>query len=101
LDDFGTGYSSLSQLNRLPLDELKVDCSFVSDIGLREDARKIIGGVVALAHSMGLKVVAEGVESRDQEEFLCRIGCDEAQGYYYAPPLSAPELATFVARWAA
>jgi diguanylate cyclase (GGDEF)-like protein len=99
LDDFGTGYASLSELNRLPIDELKIDRSFVVDLGTRLEAHKIVVGVVAMAHSMGLRVIAEGVETEQQEQLLRSIGCDEVQGFFYAPPMSADEFERFARDW--
>jgi EAL domain-containing protein (putative c-di-GMP-specific phosphodiesterase class I) len=99
LDDFGTGYASLRELNRLPIDELKIDRSFIADLGSRPEARKIVVGVVAMAHSMGIRVIAEGVETKEQEAILRRIGCDNVQGYLYARPMPANEFAHFVVGW--
>jgi diguanylate cyclase (GGDEF)-like protein len=99
LDDFGTGYASLSELNRLPIDELKIDRSFVGDLGTRLEAHKIIVGVVAMAHSMGLRVIAEGVETEQQEQLLRTIGCDEVQGFRYARPMPADEFERFAGNW--
>ncbi|MGE5117716.1 MAG: putative bifunctional diguanylate cyclase/phosphodiesterase [Betaproteobacteria bacterium] len=92
IDDFGTGYSSLSYLRRLPASELKIDRSFVMDLGGSEDARAIVDAVLKLAHAIGLKVVAEGVETERQRDILLELGCDEFQGYLFARPMSARAL---------
>jgi EAL domain-containing protein (putative c-di-GMP-specific phosphodiesterase class I) len=92
IDDFGTGYSNLALLHRLPLSRLKIDRSFIVDIDSRRSAQEICRAVCALASSLELKVVAEGVESSPQLEFVRGIGCDSVQGYVFAKPMRLPEL---------
>ena len=92
MDDFGTGYSSLSYLRRYPFDTLKIDRSFVSDITLDPKDRELVNATIAMAHGLGLTVVAEGVESEDELNYLNKRGCDLAQGYLFSRPLSATDL---------
>ena len=92
IDDFGTGYSSLSYLQRFPLDFLKVDRSFVETLGVHAGGEEIVSAVINLAHALGLKVVAEGVETAEQLEILRSLRCDFAQGFLFARPLPATDI---------
>ncbi|HUK01869.1 MAG TPA: EAL domain-containing protein [Steroidobacteraceae bacterium] len=96
IDDFGTGYSSLSQLSRLPVDELKIDRSFIMHAHERRDDVTIVMSTIELAHSMGLKVVAEGVENAEAWNLLRKLGCDFAQGYLISRPLPVADVMAFV-----
>ncbi len=96
MDDFGSGYSSLSSLKTLPLDILKIDRSLVCDLDENEVSKQITGAIVNLGKAMKLVILAEGVETEKQNEFLTDIGCDLAQGYYYSRPRSASEITTLL-----
>jgi EAL domain-containing protein (putative c-di-GMP-specific phosphodiesterase class I) len=91
IDDFGTGYSSLSYLKRFPLDVLKIDKSFIDDIPHSKDDMEIAATIVAMAHNLGFKVIAEGVETKEQLEFLRLKGCDSYQGYFKCRPIPIDE----------
>ena len=98
IDDFGTGYSSLSYLRRLPVDRIKIDRSFVADVTTSEDAAVLAATIVRLAHGLRLQVVAEGVETPEQAEFIAATGCDYAQGYHYSRPLGADDVPAYLFR---
>jgi EAL domain-containing protein (putative c-di-GMP-specific phosphodiesterase class I) len=91
IDDFGTGYSSLSYLKKLPIHEIKIDKSFVMDMLENENDAVIVRATIELAHNLGLKVVAEGVENAETLEALRNLGCDVIQGFYFSQPLSAKD----------
>jgi CheY-like chemotaxis protein len=91
LDDFGTGYSSLSYLKRFPLDQLKVDQSFIRDVTSNPEDAAIVKAVISIGNSMGLELVVEGVETLAQLEWLRRHRCEKIQGYYFSPPLPATD----------
>jgi diguanylate cyclase (GGDEF)-like protein len=97
IDDFGTGYSSLSLLKRLPIDGLKIDASFIRHLTTSRDDESIATAIVAMAHTMDLKVTAEGVETLEQLDLLRELGCDEIQGYFLSRPVPADELVHLLA----
>ena len=93
IDDFGTGYSSLAYLKRFAADTLKIDISFVRDMLSSSHDYTIVTTIIAMARSMGMKTVAEGVETVEQAQALAALGCDQAQGFYYGRPMSADDFA--------
>lgn len=97
LDDFGTGYSSLSYLKKFDIDYIKIDQSFVSNLGVETDDMALCEAIIVMAHRLGLKVIAEGVETQAQRDLLLRAGCDYAQGYLFSIPLEADEFSAFLA----
>lgn len=101
IDDFGTGHSSLSRLRHLPASQLKIDRSFVADLNTGPEAQTLIKAIVAMAHALGLRVVAEGVETEAQRALLAQLGCDELQGYLIARPMRAADVPAWVAAQAA
>jgi EAL domain-containing protein (putative c-di-GMP-specific phosphodiesterase class I) len=98
IDDFGTGYSSLGQLKNFPIDTLKVDRSFIRDIATNAEDKAITEAIIAMGKTLSLTVVAEGVETMEQEAFLREHACTEMQGYYFSRPVPAGEFATLLAK---
>jgi two-component system CheB/CheR fusion protein len=92
VDDFGTGFSSLSSLRRYPIDELKIDHCFIDEVGSNPDDRAITQTILAMADTLGLSVVAEGIETQEQVDALHHLGCPTGQGYFFAVPLSVEEM---------
>jgi EAL domain-containing protein (putative c-di-GMP-specific phosphodiesterase class I) len=92
IDDFGTGYSSMSYLKRLPVDTIKIDKSFVDDIALGSSDNAIIEAIIALSKTLGYSIVAEGIETAEQESFLTKASCDLGQGYLFSRPVSCNEI---------
>lgn len=99
IDDFGTGYSSLAYLKRLPITTIKIDKEFIGDLSRDPDDAAITSTVITMAHSLGLNVVAEGVETQAQLQFLCAQGCDEIQGFWLSRPLDAHACLAFIRQW--
>jgi EAL domain-containing protein (putative c-di-GMP-specific phosphodiesterase class I) len=98
IDDFGTGYSSLSLLSEIPVDTIKIDQSFVTNVAKRPEPGRLIRAIQSLANDFGLRTVAEGVEDLDQLEALERLECQAAQGFYFARPQPATQLAELLGR---
>jgi EAL domain-containing protein (putative c-di-GMP-specific phosphodiesterase class I) len=98
LDDFGTGYSSLSYLRRFPIDRIKIERAFVAEVNASRGGSALTSAIIAMAHSLGLDVVAEGVESPGQEAFLVERGCDEYQGFLFSPAVPPEEFVRFLRR---
>ena len=96
IDDFGTGYSSLSYLRQLPVNRIKIDRSFIAEIDTTDAAAAIARAVVTLGQSLGLEVVAEGVETASQLQYLKDINCDEAQGFLYSRPVPPEEFELYI-----
>jgi EAL domain-containing protein (putative c-di-GMP-specific phosphodiesterase class I) len=96
IDDFGTGYSSLAYLKHLPIKRLKLDRSFVSDIETDASDAAICAAIIALGHNLGMELVAEGVETEAQREFLTRLGCDCLQGFLYSKALPFAEIVAYI-----
>ena len=101
IDDFGTGYSSLSYLRKFPVDILKIDRSFIAEFTNREDDLTLVSTIIAMAQSLGLKVVAEGVENQQQLDKLMQLGCNYAQGFYFSKPLKAEQVQSYLEKWRA
>ena len=95
IDDFGTGFSSLSYLQKLPLDRLKIDRAFIKDLP-GQDCQAIAALIISLGARLGLKTIAEGVETQAQADYLAQLGCDEVQGFMYAKPMPEKELITYL-----
>lgn len=98
IDDFGTGYSSLSYLKRFPVDTLKVDKSFVDGLGKDAESTAIVGAVISLAKSLGMRVTAEGIETAEQLAQLRTLGCDQGQGYFFSKPLPPDQAEALLAK---
>jgi diguanylate cyclase len=96
VDDFGTGYSSMSYLRRFPIDKLKIDRGFIRELLSCPDDLSIVTAIISLAHSLHLKVVAEGVETPEQRELLKNLGCDQYQGYCFSPAVPGAEFAALL-----
>ena len=98
IDDFGTGYSSLSYLKKFPVDFVKIDQSFINDVAVDPDATSLVTAIINMAHSLGLKTIAEGVETEDQRKILRLLKCDMAQGFFFSPAIPPRDIEQYVAR---
>jgi len=98
VDDFGTGYSSLKYLIKSPLDTIKIDCSLISSIHQNAESKSLVKTIIAMAHGLGLKVIAEGVETREQQEYLQHKNCDYAQGFFFGKPMAAEQFAEYLVK---
>ena len=96
LDDFGTGYSSLSYLTNLPIDIVKIERTFVADLSEDPASQTVVTAIIELAHSLGMTVVSEGVQTAAQHHHLTKLGSDSCQGFYFARPMPAPDLHTII-----
>ncbi len=96
IDDFGTGYSALSYLKRFPVSHLKIDRSFIAGIPDDRESIALVEAIIAMSHALGMSVIAEGVETLEQWQFLQKVGCDKAQGYYFSRPLSSDDFSTYL-----
>ena len=99
IDDFGTGYSSLSYLHYFPIDTLKIDRSFVKDMFEKDSSRELVRSIVMLGKNLKMKVIAEGVETLEEAVLLREMGCDLAQGYYFAKPLAESDIVALLHEW--
>ncbi|HBR17764.1 MAG TPA: hypothetical protein DD725_09190, partial [Deltaproteobacteria bacterium] len=98
VDDFGTGYSSLSYLKRLPVDNVKIDISFIREVTVDPDVTSLVTAIISMAHSLRLRAIAEGVETEEQWKVLRLLKCDIGQGYYFSHALSAQEFEKHLSR---
>jgi EAL domain-containing protein (putative c-di-GMP-specific phosphodiesterase class I) len=96
IDDFGTGYSSLSYLKQLPVDKLKIDRSFILDVPKDSASVALVRTIITLANNLKLELIAEGVESKEQVDFLLKEGCENIQGYYYSKPIKASQIEEYL-----